>query len=120
MSRQALLLTYTPRSDVDLNDYHQWLREIDNPFFNSRPTVHRYVNYRIAQPVQGDEDFTHFDLLEIEGDGGTESVLGDEAIASFARDWVRKWGKIPDPDHPDQTANYRVSLCDPVATPDAG
>jgi len=118
MARQVLLLTYTPRADVDLAEYHDWLREVDNPFFNGRPTVKRYVNYRIAASVQGDEDFTHFDLLEIEGDGGPDSIFGYEIIAAFARDWVRKWGKNPDPDAPDQTINYRVSLCEPVAAPE--
>jgi hypothetical protein len=117
MGSQLLLLTYTPRADVDLDEYHAWLRAVDNPFFNGRPTVKHYVNYRIAAPVQGDEDFTHFDVLEIEGNGGVESVLGDAVIAEFARDWVRKWGKNPDPDAPDQTVNYRVSLCEPVAAP---
>lgn len=120
MSKSTLLLTYTPREDVDLDAYHAWLREVDNPFFNGCPTVRRYVNYRIDSAVQGAENFTHFDILEIEGDGGVESVLGDEVIADFARDWVRQWGKVPDPDAPDQTVNYRVSLCATVAAPDAG
>lgn len=118
MANKVLLLTYSPRDDVDLDEYHAWLRAVDNPFFNGRPTVKHYVNYRIAAPVQGIEDFTHFDILEIEGDGGPESVLGDAIIAEFARDWVRKWGNNPDPDAPDQTVNYRVSLCEPVAAPD--
>lgn len=118
MTRQSLLLTYTPRRGTILEDYHQWLREVDNPFFNSRPTVHKYVNYRISGPVQGNENFTHFDILEIEGEGGPNSVLGDEQIAAFARDWVRKWGAVPDPDHSDQVTNYRVSLCETVASPE--
>jgi hypothetical protein len=117
MASRVLLLTYSPRDDVDLDEYHAWLRAVDNPFFNGRPTVKHYVNYRIAAPVQGDEDFTHFDILTIEGDGGPETVFGDEIIAEFARDWVRKWGKNPDPDAPDQTVNYRVSLCEAVAAP---
>lgn len=118
MTRQCLLLTYTPRDDVDLDEYHRWLREVDNPFFNGRPVVRHYVNYRVAGPVQGEEDFTHFDILEIEGEGGPDSVFGDEEIAEFARAWVRKWGKNPDPDAADQTVNYRVSLCETVAAPE--
>ncbi len=117
MAAQALLLTYTPRRGVDLDDYHRWLREVDNPFFNSRPVVRRYVNYRIVAPVLGSEDFTHFDLLEIEGDGGADSVFGDAQIDAFARDWVRLWGEVPDPDLADQSVNYRVMLCEPVAAP---
>lgn len=117
MSNQLLLLTYTPRSGVDLDAYHRWLREIDNPFFNSRPVVKRYVNYRVVEPVTGNEGFTHFDLLEIEGDGGADSVFGDAEIDAFAKNWVRLWGEVPDPDLEDQSVNYRVLLCEPVAAP---
>ena len=117
MPGQVLLLTYTPRRDVDLDAYHGWLRDVDNPFFNSRPVVRRYVNYRVVGSVLGAEGFTHFDLLEIEGDGGPDSVFGDAAIDAFARDWVRLWGEHPDPDLPDQSVNYRVMLCEPVAEP---
>ena len=28
-----LLLTYTPREDVDLEVYHKWIQEVDNPLF---------------------------------------------------------------------------------------
>lgn len=117
MAAQSLLLTYTPRRGVDLDAYHQWLREVDNPFFNSRPVVRRYVNYRVVEPVLGQEGFTHFDLLEIEGDGGPASVFGDAEIDAFAREWVRLWGEVPDPALEDQSVNYRVMLCEPVAAP---
>ena len=117
MAARTLFLSYTPRPGVDLDDYHRWLREVDNPFFNGRPTVARYVNYRIVEPVLGAEDFTHFDMLEIAGGGGADSVFGDAEIAAFARDWVRLWGRVPDPDLADQSANYRVMLCETVASP---
>ena len=115
--RQTLLLTYSPRPDVELDEYHRWLQQVDNPFFNGRPVVHRYVNYRVIAPVLGAESFTHFDILEIEGDGGPDSVFGDPEIHAFARDWVRKWGINPDPDAADQSVNYRVMLCEAIAAP---
>lgn len=118
MPGQVLLLTYTPRWGVDLDAYHRWLREVDNPFFNGRPVVRRYVNYRVVAPVLGDERFSHFDLLEIEGDGDAQSVFGDAEIDAFARQWVRLWGELPDPDASDQSVNYRVLLCEAVAAPD--
>ena len=117
MPTQLLLLTYTPRRGTDLDDYHRWLREVDNPFFNGRPGVRRYINYRVVAPVLGAESFTHFDLLEIAGDGGAESVFGDPLIDAFARDWVRLWGEVPDADAADPSINYRVMLCEPVAAP---
>ncbi len=113
----ALLLTYTPRAGTDLDDYHEWLRRVDNPFFNGRPAVRRYVNWRVVESKLGRADFTHFDLLEIEGDGGFEAVFGDPVIGEFAADWVRLWGRVPDPDAADQSVNYHVYLCEAVAAP---
>lgn len=120
MPRRTLLLTYTPRPGTDLEAYHAWLRAVDNPFFNGRPVVHRYVNYRVIGPVLGNEAFTHFDLLEIEGEGGAKAVFGDAEIDRFARDWVRQWGLEPDPDAPDQSVNYHVLECEAIAGPEEG
>jgi hypothetical protein len=113
----TLMLTYTPRRDVDLEVYHKWLQEVDNPFFNSQPVVKRYVNYKVAGDVVGAVGFTHFDILEIEGDGGPESVFGDAQISAFAKNWVKLWGNVPDPDLADQSVNYQVVLVEAVAAP---
>lgn len=117
-TKTMLLLTYTPREDVDLVEYHEWLRRVDNPFFNSRPAVKHYTNWRVVEHKLGSATFTHFDLLYIEGLDSYDKVFGDQAVEAFAREWVRKWGRIPDPDHPDQAQNYQVLLCERIAGPD--
>lgn len=114
---KALLLTYTPRDGTNLKDYHQWLRDVDNPFFNGRPVVRRYVNWRVVESKLGDAAFTHFDLLEMAGSDGFDAVFGDGEIVAFARNWVRQWGRVPDPDAPDQSANYHVYVCEEIASP---
>lgn len=115
IDRISLLLTYTPRADVDLAAYHDWLRLTDNPFFNSRPAVRRYVNYRVERSMMGEAGFTHFDLLEIEA-GDETAVFGDPEIAAFARAWVEQWGANPaDPGDP---VNYHVHICRTVAAPE--
>jgi hypothetical protein len=117
-AKWALLLTYEPREGVDLDRYHDWLRAVDNPFFNGRPAVKHYANWRVADSKLGSAPFTHFDLLEIEGPTGYDAVFGDALIVAFARDWVRLWGKVPDPDTPDQAVNCHVCLCEHIAAPD--
>ena len=112
-----LLLTYTPRDRIDLDEYHTWLRDVDNPFFNSRAPVKHYSNWRVVEPKIGAPSFTHFDLLDVEDLQGFEAVFGDEAIVTFAKEWVRKWGKIPDPELPDQSHNYHAYLCEEIAGP---
>ena len=112
-----LLLTYTPRDDINLDEYHDWLRSTDNPFFNSRPSVKHYANWRVLEAKLGPRSFTHFDLLEVRGLDGYDKVFADPKIVAFAKDWVRRWGKVPDPELKDQSVNYQVYLCEQVAAP---
>ena len=119
-SKIMLLLTYTPRSDISLVQYHQWLRDVDNPFFNSRPSVRHYSNWRVVEAKLGASTFTHFDLLEVDGLDGFDRVFADAKIVEFARSWVRRWGQVQDTDLPDQSVNYQVFLCEQVAAPVAG
>jgi len=114
-----LLLTYIPRDDVDLEAYHTWLRDVDNPFWNSHPAVTYYTNWRIVDQKLGSASFTHFDLLSVEDPDDFETIFGDEAIVAFAKEWVRKWGKVPDPELSDQSVNYQVFLSEQIAGPDA-
>lgn len=112
-----LLLTYTPRDDINLDDYHDWLRSTDNPFFNSRPSVKHYANWRVLEAKLGARTFTHFDLLEVRALDGYDEVFADPKIVAFAKEWVRKWGKVPDPGLKDESVNYQIYLCEQVAAP---
>jgi len=112
-----LLLTYTPREDVDLDTYHKWLQDVDNPFFNSRPGVRHYSNWRVVGDKLGKSSFTHFDLLYIRDLKSFEEVFGDQAVEEFAKGWVKMWGKVPDPEMEDQSVNYHVYLCEQIAGP---
>jgi hypothetical protein len=113
-----LLLTYAPRKGIDLDQYHKWLQDVDNPFFNSRPGVKHYSNWRVVEDKLGKSSFTHFDLLYIKDLSSFEEVFGDQAVDEFARGWVRLWGENPNPDAPDQSINYHVYLCEQIAGPE--
>jgi len=117
-TKVMVLLTYTPREDVSLAEYHEWLRQVDNPFFNRHPGVKHYTNWRVVEEKVGVASFTHFDLLFIEDLNGFENVFGDQAIAAFAKEWVKKWGKVPDPERSDQSVNYTAFLCEQIAGPE--
>src|SRR5438477_577884 len=48
----AVFLTYTLPEDALARGYENWLRDVDNPFFNAIPGVGRYENWRIARAVR--------------------------------------------------------------------
>ena len=60
-----LLLTYNLGEHVNQEEYEQWLRDVDNPFFNSVPGVKRYANWKVLDEKLGTVQFTHYDLLEM-------------------------------------------------------
>jgi hypothetical protein len=102
-----LLLTYTPRADADARGYEQWLREVDNPFFNGVPGIAEYTNWKIVEPKLGVMPFTHFDTMLIENDA-LDRVWGNPEVGRFADGWRELWALNPGAD--DMGVNYQVSL----------
>ena len=41
----TILLTYRIRDGADADGYDDWLRTIDNPFFNAIPDAARFANF---------------------------------------------------------------------------
>ncbi|MEQ8248112.1 MAG: hypothetical protein RID42_10585 [Alphaproteobacteria bacterium] len=89
--RTMVLLTYTPGTDVERLGYDEWLREIDNPFFNTIPGIAHYSNWKV---LEGGDDlpFTHFDLLGLDGPEAVEPVWFNQELDRFRSGWVAKWG----------------------------
>jgi hypothetical protein len=98
MTQTMLFLPYTPRADSAERGYEQWLRDVDNPFFNSRPPVLHYTNWKVAGGATEAFPYDYFDFLLIAPGKTAEDVWGDPPLAAFAADWVRLWGKEPDGD----------------------
>ncbi|QTH20166.1 hypothetical protein HRJ34_17615 [Rhizorhabdus wittichii] len=103
---QMCFLPYTPRADSDARGYEEWLRSTDNPFFNSRPGIGHYSNWKVAS---GDPGFTHFDILLIAPGFGPDDIWADEPLAAFAADWVRLWGVEP---AGDPALNYHCHIAE--------
>ena len=115
-SQVMCLLTYTPRADSASRGYEDWLRAVDNPFFNAIPGIVRYENWKVHTPVLNTLPFAYFDLMYIHGREGIDKVWGNQELLEFAREWTRLWGIVPDPDI-DQSPNYHVVICEEIAGP---
>lgn len=115
--RAMLLLTYTLGEHVNHDEYEQWLREVDNPFFNSVPGVKRYANWKVLDEKLGTVQFTHYDLLEIDDLEAWEKVWGNEELQKFAQGWTQRWS-VHGPDEKYAGLNFQVMLCEEIAAPD--
>lgn len=109
-SNWMIFITYRIRDGADDDGYDDWLRRIDNPFFNAIPGVKRYTNWKVhdsRRPLP----FTHFDFLEIDDVEELETVWFNPDLNAFRAEWVRLWGRgVPDPD------NAHCCLCEADAS----
>ena len=110
-----LLLPYTPREDSAARGYETWLRDVDNPFFNSVPGIAHYTNWRVLIPHVA-VPYTHFDFLGLEKPGADAvgEVWGNKDLAEFAAGWSTSWGRYPDANAEEMPANYHVYRCELV------
>ena len=91
-------LTYTAQRSAG---YEEWLRAEDNPFFNSRPGVAHYSNWKIVDLLGTPLPFSHFDFFGVEPQA-VEQVWFDGPLDEFRAGWVSKWGYaggVPSPEN---------------------
>ena len=115
-SEWCVMLNYTPRADAQQLGYDKYLREIDNPFFNSDevPEIIASSNWRRKQDMQGTEWWTDFDLMLVDGPDGYEKILANAKAAEFAGNWARNWGHRPEDGIP---ANLEALVGELIASP---
>lgn len=87
-----MLVTYRIRPDADAAAYEDWLRRVDNPFFNASPLAERYVNWKIAGSSGVFAPNTYFDLWDMTDASRFGAIRGDAALNVFRAEWHRLWG----------------------------
>lgn len=114
--RAMLLLTYRLGDHVDEQEYEQWLRDVDNPFFNSVLGVKRYANWKVLDEKLGQVAFTHYDLLELDDLEAWQKVWNNPQLQAFAKAWTDRWS-VHGSDEKYAGLNYQVVLCEEIAAP---
>lgn len=113
--RALILITYNVRDGVDTDEYEQWLRDVDNPFFNSQPGIIRYANWKVCDAKVGTVPFRFFDLIEIP-DLDAWTVFQGDAVQEFAGAWLARWSEHGADAAPE--TNFQLVTCEEVAAPD--
>lgn len=96
-----IFIPYVPRADAAARGYHQWLRDVDAPFFNSVPGILHYSNWEVKNPPAG--HYTHCSFMYLDPALG-EGVWTNPDVVAFAAGWTEKWGIDPGAD--DMAVNY--------------
>lgn len=101
-----ILITYNVRDGAEADGYEQWLRDVDNPFFNSVPGIRHYTNWKVTAAVP-DQPFRFVDFLVVDDVTRLEDVWFHPDLNRFRTEWVGLWG-LGRPDPP----NARCYLCE--------
>jgi hypothetical protein len=109
-----LLITYALPADADARGYDDWLRRVDNPFFNAASCIAHYSNWKIAGGTNPFAPQTHFDFLCMRSEADFDPVWNDPDLNAFRREWKRLWG-LPE-GHP--AAKIETWLCERAAKAD--
>ena len=76
--QQMVFIAYSVPADAEHRGYSDWLRRIDNPFFNAVQGMGHYANWRLTGPAPFPWDY--FDYMAIARTG--DLVLGLGAFPS--------------------------------------
>ncbi|WP_448586182.1 hypothetical protein [Thermaurantiacus sp.] len=103
-----VILTYTPRADSDARGYEEWLRQVDNVFFNGILSIAHYANWAVGRAIAGAPGFTHFDFMRFVSEADIDRAWSNADLLAFAAGWVARWGA--EPAAPDPSANYHAHV----------
>ena len=112
-SQTMFVLTYTPRADAAAHGYEDWLRAVDNPFFNAQPRIVRYENWKVHSNKNGVASFQYLDLMYLEDEATIEKLTASKDFQAFAQGWSEQWGRVPQAI--DQQVNYHILFCEELA-----
>jgi hypothetical protein len=119
-SDAMIVIVYAIRPDAATDEYEEWLRRVDCPFFNAAPGVAQYVNWKVAG---GDNVFArqpYFDFLVMDGIESFDAVWLDPDLNAFRRKWRELWGVTNvrnDGSHAPAYLCRRVATAEMVWTP---
>ena len=110
--KYLVLLTYTPRKNINLKEYEKWLIEVDNPFFNNIKEVAHYSNWKVLDNGVNSE-FIYFDFLTFNSLSDFNKAWYSKELNTFTSQWRQMWGQAPD--SKDLHLNARVFLFENIA-----
>lgn len=92
----VIFIAYTVPDDAVERGYCDWLERVDNPFFNGRPGVRHYANWRLDRILRGDAPgWDWFDFQGLAEEADLEDVWFDPGLDAFRAEWIRLWGYGP-------------------------
>lgn len=89
----VIFIAYGVNEGAEERGYSDWLRRVDNPFFNAIPGVRHYANWRVQSVFKGAPmDWDYFDFQGLTAEEALEPVWFNPDLDGFRREWIRLWG----------------------------
>jgi len=119
-SDAMIVIVYAIRADAAADEYEDWVRRVDCPFFNAAPGIAQYVNWKVAGGRNVFAPHPYFDFLVMDGIESFDAVWLDPELNAFRRKWRELWGVTAvqnDGSHAPTYLCRRVACADMVRTP---
>jgi hypothetical protein len=87
-----VLISYAVRADAAARGYDDWLRRVDNPFFNAAPQIAHYANWEVTGGANPFAPNTHFDFVGMKSLDDLDAVWNDPQLNAFRLEWRKLWG----------------------------
>lgn len=111
MARKMVLLTWSLRPGADVEEFENWMRSDEYPTFRRQPEVLSHTGWRIVESINGQERFTHYELLEVASREDYDKLMSREDVLTHAGGWVEKYSfHGPDGGTDNWTSSYAEEI----------
>lgn len=92
-SAAMIFIPYRLPEGAEARGYADWLRAVDNPFFNAIPGIHHYANWKRAEMLAGQAPgWDWFDFKGLTFPEDLERVWFNPELDQFRKGWLELWG----------------------------
>ena len=85
---QKVFCMYKLKSNVKIEDYRKWSREVDQVTTPFQPGVYRFEVYEIKGAGKGKPSYQIVEDIDVESFEAWQKVLSSEAMKSVMKGWV--------------------------------
>jgi hypothetical protein len=113
MARKMVLLTWRIRPGSNIEEFEDWMRSAEFPTFRKQPEVLNHTGWRVVESINGEEYFTHFELLEVASREDYDKLMSREEVLVHAGGWMEKYS-FAGPDAEDMTQNWHSTYVEEI------
>jgi beta-galactosidase GanA len=86
---EKVFVFYDLSDGVDIEEYKEWSRTVDQPTCNASPICHSIEIYLLESKIEGKSFYRVAESIEVESWDAWEAALKSEDFAKMSEEWPR-------------------------------